>query len=205
MVLERQMVHMNNNILCAVNIRTGGPRAGYDDLMQIGICVLNSYAQPSQLVLPFYTDLQPKRPENFESKAGNDFTKDEFCNVALGGLDPYVAADRFDEWFTKLGLASNKRICPLAYDWPNTKEFLIDWLGKESVEQYFDLRYRDILSMALYANDKANMKGDSPPYPKVNLQYLCSTLKIPRSRPHDTLQNCVYISQIYEKMICARF
>ena len=49
------------------------------------------------------------------------------------GLDPYKAADLFDEWFQKLGLPFGKKILPLAHNWPFEQAFLSRWLGQMSL------------------------------------------------------------------------
>jgi DNA polymerase III epsilon subunit-like protein len=39
------------------------------------------------------------------------------------------------------------------------------------------------------------------PFPKVNLQYLCSQLKVERDRSHEAMQDCVATAEVYRKML----
>ena len=91
---------------------------------------------------------------------------------------------------------------PIAHNWVFDREFIIDWLDIKGFEMYFDPRYRDTMAVSLFENDKAEMRGEMHhPYPKNNLQYLCSQLKVEREKSHTALDDCVATAEVYRKLI----
>jgi DNA polymerase III epsilon subunit-like protein len=197
------MIHLNGNMLCAVDVETTGEIPGHHDMWQVCFLPLNEKLEPSKEVLPFYMDLLIKRPENVNLEAIKN--QHRFIESQKGGVDPWFAADLFDEWFQKLNLGFRKMISPLAQNWVFDRGFVADWMGNESFNQYVDARYRDTMVAALYLNDAADFAVEQTPFPKVNLAYLCSQLKIEHDKAHDALADCVVTAEIYRKMVMRRY
>lgn len=197
---SKAMIHLNGNILCVVDVESTGDRPGYHDLIQVCVLPLDSELRPGKKMIPFYTLVKPRRPENCHPDV-MDQQRSRICEATIKGLDPDVACDLFDEWYNKLGLRDNKRISPLAQNWPFDRAFMIDWLGHESFARYFDGRYRDTMSAALFENDRADFKAEPYPYAKVNLQYLASTLKVTVDKAHDALADCVTTAEVYRLIV----
>ena len=188
------MIHLNGNILCAIDVETTGAVPGHHDLIQICVMPLNTKLEPNQEITPFYADIKPKRPDNWDEKASSVHKK-ELTSIMINGLDPWHAVDLFDEWFRKLPMGLFKRIMPLAHNWPFDRAFICDWLGHVAFDQMFDARYRDTMVAALVENDLADFKAAQVPYAKVNLPYLASTMKIEHhSKLHDALIDCQTVS-----------
>ncbi len=191
--------HLNGNLLCVVDCETTGDRPGFHDVVQVCFLPLDGMLKPAKGITPFYCSIQPKRPENIDPdvmKKGRTIILDAMTN----GLEAYRAADLFDEWYKHLNLGYEKRIAPLAQNWPFDCEFVSDWLGRESCKQYFDSRYRDSMVAATFMNDRADFQGEPLPHAKVNLQYLASTYKVEHQRAHDALQDCIVTAEIYRLM-----
>jgi len=196
------VIHLNGNVLCAVDTETTGDRVGHHDVIQICVLALNCDIRPDLKVVPFYTYLKPRRPENCLHEEDLKIGRAKLCEAQLNGLDPDRAADLFDEWFEKLGLAPGKRISPLAQNWPFDRGFLIDWLGHENFEHYFDARFRDTMAVASFENDIAAFRVEPYPYQKVKLQYLASTLRVEANgKAHDALRDCLTVAEVYRRMI----
>lgn len=194
------MQHLNGNLLCAIDIETTGITPGKHDLIQIAILPLDSQIKPLKSASPFYMELMPKRPENIEK----DATKVHRINLAelmQRAICPWKASEYFEEWFQKLGLPFQKRLAPLAQNWPFDRSFIIDWLGETSFSDFFDGRFRDTMTAALYLNDRADFRSEKIPYPKVNLTYLCSQLGVNNDRAHDALQDCLATAECYRRML----
>lgn len=193
------MTHLNNNLMCVIDCETTGDIPGHHDIYQICLLPLNADLKPFKEIVPFYCDIQLKRPENADEAVYKKY-KDRICNAQINGLEAYRAADLFDEWFQKLNLGYNKQIIPLAQNWVFDRGFLIDWLGIESFKQYFSVLYRDTMTASLFLNDQADHHNDPVPFAKNNLQWLCKTLNIPHERAHDALQDCLVTAEVYRQM-----
>jgi len=208
------MIHFNGHLLCAIDVETTGDTPGKHDIWQVCVLPLDANITPHRGVIPFYMDLRPKRPENIDY-AALVVSRLEFAQRMQRAIDPWDAADLFDEWFEKLKrqvgerppvLPENKKLLPLGQNWPFDREFTIDWLTKLSFESFFHPWYRDTLATAQFLNDQyaANPLCVLPhkvPFPKSNLAYLCSQLKIKNLKSHDSLQDCIATAACYREMI----
>ncbi len=194
------MIHLNNNLLCVVDVETTGTRVGFHDLIQVCVLPLDSELKPWKGVVPFYMDIKPRRPENCTPELV-PLHREKLCRAQISGMDADRAADLFAEWYQKLKLLPNKRISPLAQNWPFDRGFMIDWLGPTGFEEYFDARYRDTMVAALFDNDVADFRAELCPYPKVNLQYLATTLGVLTDRSHDAIQDCLTTAEVYRRLI----
>ncbi len=199
-VVTPGMCHLNNHLLCAIDTETTGDKPGFHDIIQVAVIPLDANIKPFKDITPFYMDIQPKRPENYNPEAMRK-NRTRITDAMLNGVEAYRAADLFDEWVKKLNLGFNKRIIPLAHNWPFDRGFLIDWLGHESVDQYFDGRHRDTMVIASFMNDLAEFRQNPHPYAKVELKYLATTLQVPIDRAHDALQDALGAANIYRKLI----
>lgn len=194
------MNHLNGHMLCVVDVETTGERPGFHDLIQVCVLPLDYKLDPWKEYVPFYTSLQLKRPDNISHDAQMK-VRIKASEAQLNGLEPDRAADLFDEWFQKLRLSPGKRIVPLAHNWPFDRGFMIDWLGEENFKQFFDARYRDTMVAACFLNDRADLTIEPCPYPKVNLEYLASQLKVTHDRAHDALGDCLTTAEVYKRMM----
>jgi DNA polymerase III epsilon subunit-like protein len=198
------MVHLNGGLLCAIDCETTGLLAGYHDLVSIAVLPLDEKLDIHKDVTPFCMMLQPKRPDNADPQALK-INKLSLADLILNGVEPYKAADLFEEWFEKLNLGYNKQIMPLAQNWPFDRSFIQDWLGIKTYEFCISRFYRDTMVVASYENDCADFRCEEHPYPKVNLQYLCSQLKVVNHNPHDALSDCVATAEVYKRLITTRY
>jgi DNA polymerase III epsilon subunit-like protein len=207
--------HLNGNILCVVDVETTGPTPRYHDIIEVCVMPLDKFLKPSNGVMPFNMNLVPMRKDNIDFEAlriqrkyMDPETKDKICwkkdrivDLTLKGCEPSRAADLFVEWWDKLKLPPFKRIMPIAHNWVFDREFIIDWLGYTTFDMCFDPRYRDTMAMSLYDNDIAGWHGVDFPFPKNNLAYLCSQLKIKRHASHTALDDCVATAEVYSAMV----
>lgn len=194
------MVHLNGNLLCAVDVETTGLTAGFHDVIQLAILPLDSCIKPLKTIMPFYVNMKPKRPENVEKAAARTHRID-MANLIINGLDPWKAVDLFEEWFERLNLPVGKKIVPLAHNWVFDRSFVIDWLGDLSFQHFFDYHYRDSMTAALFCNDRADHHNERIPYPKVSLSYCSSELRVENINAHDALSDCVTTAEVYRRML----
>lgn len=195
-----QMNHLNGNIICAVDCETTGLDFEKHEIVEIAFLPLD-YELRIRKDVPFF-DIKI-RPENIEDIDWQAFkvSNTDFYKLQESGMDKWEAADLFVEWCEKLKLPENKRIMPLAQNWNFDSIFIKKWLGPKTFEFYIDGRYRDTMTTALYLNDRAYHKGEQIPFPKVNLSYLASQLKISHDRAHTALGDCMVTAEIYKEIL----
>jgi DNA polymerase III epsilon subunit-like protein len=194
------MQHLNGNLLCSIDVETSGLKAGFHDMLQICILPLDGALNPNQKHTPFILNLKPKRPENADPGAFR-VNKLSLADCILKGIDPYSAADMFEEWFFKLQLMDRKKICPLAHNWPFDRGFIIDWLGDETYNQFFDYHSRDTAVIANYLNDRADFANERYPFPKINLTYLSSQLQVENPDAHTAVGDAMTTALCYKKLL----
>ncbi len=195
-------IHDNFNIVCAIDIQTTGPFPGFDSIYEVCILPLGSYLEPYEPLMPYYTQIRPLRQDNLNKKKCRPSTRKSINNAIVSGMDYGMSIDMFDEWFDNLPLNLGKKIMPIAYNWPHTQAFLIDWLGFRHLHHCFDYRFRDILSVTHFLNDYADSHIRTYPFKKIDYSYICNTLHIEHNRSNnDTLENCVNIAEIYRSLI----
>jgi DNA polymerase III epsilon subunit-like protein len=200
------LTHLNNHLLCAIDCETTGTQAGHHDLIQICVLPLDSDIRPVKDVRPFYMDIQPKRPENIDPEVMRK-SRSKICHSSIHGVEAWAAYDLFEEWkkeITQAGiLPLDKRIVPLAHNWPFDRDFIIDWMGWMSFDHHFDGRFRDTMVAASFANDRSDFHCEHLPYPKVELKYLTSLLHVDHENAHDALQDCLATAELYRRL-CAQ-
>lgn len=201
-VTDSNLLNLNGNMLCCIEIITTGPLVKHDNLIQVCILPLNSEWQPHKGIIPFYTDIIPKRPENIDlDNLPKKVNRKRVTKASIDGKDAYIAADLFEDWFERIRFMPGKKLSIIAYDWHSKKDWLVDWLGPTMYDKFFDYRYRDPLPAALFANDVADMKVNNLPYPKLHFQYLCSETKTESDNTPDCLSKCLSIAELYVKMV----
>lgn len=193
----RSMVHLNGNVLAAVDVETTGLQARFHDPIQV--CVLPLDANLEPYCVPFYMFIQPKRPHNRQPGAFNT-TKIKQSDID-GALDSERTAGLFDEWFLKLNLPLNKSLIPLAHNWIFDYGFMEDWLGYEAMNHYFFGHYRDTMAAALFSNDFAEFRSERHPHPRLGLGSLCEVLGVENPNPHDALGDSIATARCYREMI----
>ena len=77
---------------------------------------------------------------------------------------------------------------------------MVNWLGLEMFDKLIDSRYRDTMTASLYLNDRASVHAERIPFPKNNLGYLASQLKIEHNLAHDALADTVVTAEVYRRM-----
>lgn len=185
-------------------METTGLDPDKNEITEICILPLDATLKVSREVLPFNIKMKPEFPENVEWEAIK-VTQIDYMKLCQEGMDKYAAADLFEEWYQKLKLPERKRISPLAHNWPFDRAFIKNWLGPTSFEMHIDGRFRDTMAVALAFNDIADFKNEPYPFPKVNLSYIASTLKIDFDKIHNALDDCVLTSKVYKELVMGKF
>lgn len=200
--------HMNGNVVIAIDTETTGLTAGHNEIIQIACVVLDSNFVPRTDINPFYMELQPRYPENIDATLRDKPSYIERIHHAIiHGIDQDKAVDLFQDWYQSIGIQLNaygnpKKAIPLGQNYAFDKGFIQHWLGgAANYEHYFDYHYRDTMILALGLNDRAAAKGEKIPFPKVNLQYLATTLGVINKAAHTALGDTVCTAEVYKKLV----
>lgn len=196
------MIHLNGNWMAAVDVETTGLQPFFHDVIQVSVLPIDSEFRPIEGVIPFYTEMQPRRPQNIDKKAMS-VTNLALSRIMQTAMDADRVADLFEEWYSKLPLPHNKCLVPLAHNWPFDYCFMLDWLGWSNMQRYFHGHYRDLMCAGLYENDKAAFNIQAYPYPKHGLAYYCSQLKVENQKAHDALFDCLATAECYKRVVLA--
>ena len=196
------MIHLNGDLLCAIDCETTGLKSGHHDIIQFSVLPLGFDLEPSKKHIPLDLKLKPRRPENIDLDA-LAVTKKTLIQHLEHAIDPYLAADLFDEWFNRLKLPINKKIAPLAHNWPFDRDFIKDWLGPEHFEHYFSHRYRCTLATANFVNDRYDNNAMRAPFPQLILKQLANFngVEVEGFLQHDALYDCMITAKVYKKML----
>ena len=194
------MIHLNGNVLCAIDVETTGLKAGHHEIVQVCFLPLDGDLKPRRDVVPFDLNLKVEFEDRIDWDAFR-VTKINFFKHQQTAMDKYEAADLFDGWVQKLKLPERKRISPLAHNWIFDAGFIKDWLGPTSFETVIDGRYRDTMTLALGINDIYDRNNEPIPFPKVNLSYIASQLKIAHENAHSALGDCVVTAEVYKGLL----
>ena len=194
------MITLNGNVLCAIDVETTGLNPGYHEITQVCFLPLDSNLKPRKDIVPFDLLLKIEYEDRISWDALK-ISKINFMKHQQVAFDKYSAADLFEEWVEKLNLPPNKRISPLAHNWPFDRAFIMDWLQPAAFGHYIDGRFRDTMSLAAAINDIYDRLAEPAPFPKINLGYLASVLKIPHRGAHTAINDCDVTAKIYAQLI----
>lgn len=198
------MWHLNHNLLCSLGFFLTGPKPGFHDILEFSILPVNHLLQFDKKIYPNRTmTLQPKNPENIgqDSYDHHRVPKGKVANAMLYGMDPHNAVIVMEKWFDSLKLPAYKKIIPLTYNWPQKREFLVDWLGRETFNYIFHpYEYRDTMSACSFLNDVADKKGNDVPYPDIAQQRI-STYSKNEWLGYEALQTAVNNIFVYRSLV----
>lgn len=193
--------HFNHHRHVAVSIKTTGLNPDFHELVQICIFPLNSKLELSKDIIPFYMNIKPLKPKiNLQLSKGL-ITANRYNEIKENADLSQTVASLFDSWMeTQIKLADWKKLKVLTYDWPHKQEFIKKWLGSYNFNEYFSNEYRDILSVAAFANDYADTYSQQIPYPKVFISFIANILDVEYKFLDESIIHCKNICEIYRRM-----
>lgn len=199
----KSMVHLNNNLLCAIDIETTGRDPAFHEIIQIAIIPLDNWLEPSKDLPVFDQKIRPNHMHRVEQDALaiSRIELQDICNV---GLDKEKVFDLFTYWFQRLNLGLHKKIVPLGYnvaafDVP----FIQQWFGPLSYSEYFHGFCRDAMVVANYLNDVSDFHAEQTPFSELKLRAVAKAVDIEviDGRTHDALYDAYLAAQVYKKLI----
>lgn len=195
----------NRNTLCVVDVETTGLIAGYHEVIEIAVVILDEHLQPTDKV--FNRRCRPLHPERYSKEAQrvNGITASKSMTFA----DPFDIRDEFDDFYLE-HVREKKKFAPMGHNYAFDQAMLKAFFGTYDAEDgetnlmyddYFYHRYRDTMINAEYINDLAEINGQiKVPFPKVSLKYVCNILQIENPRAHSALSDALATVACYNKM-----
>lgn len=198
--IHSSMPHLNGNVVAAVDFETTGTVAGYHEPIQIAVVVLDSNLKPAPGITPFYQYIQPRFPERADPAATKVHGID-IDRLMLEEREPGDIEDMLVEWCNSLELPFERRLIPLAHNWPFERDFLKAWLGVSLSEKLFHYHARDGMTYALGLNDKSFFRGEKAIFRSVGLTELCSHFGVVNARAHDALNDALAEAEVYRHLL----
>ena len=192
------MIKTWGNILCAIDTETTGLDCSKHEIIEICILPLTNGLELYTEILPFHMFLKPYGAIDEDALKVNKRT---LKDILAKGTDPYIAADMFDEWFSRLPIGDNKRILPIGQNYQFDMGFIKRWLGETTYNDCFHYHYRDSMISANFLNDRADLRVEVRPFDKINLTELARNLKIPLTHAHSALDDCVATAKVYKRLV----
>lgn len=194
------MVHLNGNLIAAIDYETLGRRAGYHDIVQMAVVPLDSDMRPLKSIRPFYTPIKPLHPERIERQAMvvHGLNIDD---LMMHAPERDRVQDLLVEWFERLDLPFGKKLVPLAHNWAFEKGFTEHWLGVELMESLFYGTARDSMLVAGFINDQEATMGRPAPFNMLGLKSMALKLGVVNEKPHDAYHDAITEAEVY-RILC---
>lgn len=195
------MIHLNGNILCAIDCETTGLDIELHEVIQVCFLPLDWRLNPHPTITPFYLEMKPDCPENIDPKAMavNKVSRE---HLMINCLPSQRVADLFLKWWDELRLPPNKGIAPLGKNWAFDSKFLKKWLGDKTFEMCINERLaRDVQMVTHFVNDLADQKLRPVPFPKISLTSVATRLGINTDGAHDAMSDCIMTAQVYRRLM----
>lgn len=154
-------VHVNNNVICAVDIRVGGIDPHQSDLLEVCFLPVNHSYKIHEHFIMFNAKIRPSWPVDAKvAKLG----KEALATFRVASQDAVTARSMFEKWCEyTLQLKKYKKIMPLCWDWARIEPYLRIWLGS-SYEELIHDSVRDMLSVLNFVNDRSDFWGEEVPF-----------------------------------------
>lgn len=186
-------VHWNNRKVCAIGVETTGPVAGYHELSQITLIPITAQYETDKEAPILSLDIRPEYEDRIQRDWLSISRIETLKNTILTASQ---AKMYFELWYKKIQMP----IMPLVYDWGSRKEFVLNWLGNGTYNQYFDYKVRDVLAASLFINDRADLEIRQVPYAKNDLRFLCSRFSLEGCNK-DSLDEARMVMQFYRQAL----
>lgn len=193
--------HLNSNLLAVIDTESTGLNYTKHDLLQLCILPLGPDLTPSKTFSYFEIKIRPERA-HLADAAANRVNRGLLQQCQTYGIERWAAVELLREWFHKLNLPLGKKIVPVGANYVHDRDFIREFMGgPESYAELFRDDFRDVQKMALTINDMCDWYSEAIPFPKVQLTYLASVLRVEHINKHDAVGDCLATAEVFRRMM----
>lgn len=189
------------NKFVAIDTETSGLIPEVHEITQLAAVALTSDFEPVTDYPKFNIYIQPVCPETIQAKA---LTKSHLSLefLMVNGVDNTTALRLWNDWLQGLNA---KKVVPVAYNWAFDRDFLINFMGRQSYENTFHPRVRDGMSYLSYVSDRLETFEYSTGFTTFGLEKCCEILGVTNLRAHDALHDCLATAECVRQLLRIAF
>lgn len=196
--MARSPIHMNENQLAAIAMRTTGGDPDRHEILQLAVIPLTPDYTPHPTIPMFDVVLKPYRWQNKSCAV----SMADIQNALMLGVDQQFAADLFIEWFERLKLNRLKSLIPVGFGYLyKEKEFMIRWMGRLNYNYVCSPYVRDIMHSVLFLDDSADVNSQYIPFPKMGLYSMARRTGVDYYPTRDPIRRALGIAAIYKEIL----
>lgn len=197
----RSLVHVNNNIVCSLDVETTGLNPTYHEIIQLAIIPLDNWLEPRKDLPLLDLIIKPQHIHRIDEEAMT-VNKIRLNDIIQKGIPTETAKMLFEHWYKKLRLQENKRIMPLGFNCAGFDlPFIREWLGFTMAGEHFHGFCRDVLQAVNYLNDVADFHAEEVPFPKLKLRDVANRVGIEVETVHDAVYDSYICQQTYKRLL----
>jgi len=195
--------HFHGSVPVAVDIEFTNLNPLLGEIFQFAAVPLNADYERREDIRPFYVNMKVECLENVDWNgiAKASYNRGKFMEIQSVGVTAEKAQDMLCDWVQSLELAPDRRLCPIAANWPNDRPYIQSWLGDELFHNLFHPYYRDIISAVQFINDALVWQGEPPDIRQCSVAALARFFNISNPGHHDALNDSLVTAQIYKRLI----
>ena len=171
-----QLVHLNGNLLAAIDLETTGLQAGYHEPIQIAVVPLNTTSdrwKASGRSTPPSAGVSRAAGEGVGYVHGLNLE-----DLILHSPDAGKVADLLVEWWEKLDLPFGKTLVPLAHNWAFECEVPASLVGRRSYHHAVPRARTGRHALCTGVERQGGLHGLPCPFAKVGLGSICKHFKV---------------------------
>ena len=192
-------IHCNNHVICAIDIRTGGPDPNCADLLEVCFLPVDHSFRVSKEFGLFHLRMRPAWKVDKKWAQISEPVLEEFKNSLFDTSRGY---EMFERWFTDtLQMKLHKKIMPLVWNYESIRPWLKMWMGDLGFEHHIHENYRDCMSMLNWWNDRHAYFGEEVPYKHPTIGQLMIRSGVQLLERNSVMANCKGIVECYHHMV----
>lgn len=193
-------IHVNSNIICAIDIRIGGENPIGSDLLEVVCIPLNHSYKMHREFKMFQVKIRPSWRVDRKLARLNEHI---FREYEQSPHDAIGSFSLFEYWVKEtLELKENKKLIPLVWDWGSVKPWIEMWCGgSETFNYYFHESVRDMLPVLNFINDRCDFWGEDVKFKHPTMYQLLERNEVSLIDKNSCPANCKALIDAHYQML----